>query len=33
VYHEVSVLQPDEQDYEYLNCHPRTGLLHALAPA
>ena len=31
VYHEVSVLKPDEQDYEYINCHPRTGLLAALA--
>ncbi len=25
VYHEVSVLKMDEQSYEYINCHPRTG--------
>lgn len=31
VYHEVSVLKPDEQRYEYINCHPRTGLLNGLA--
>ena len=31
VYHEVSVLKPDEQTYEYINCHPRTGLLDAVA--
>jgi aldoxime dehydratase len=30
LYHEVSVLKPDQQDYEYLNCHPKTGLLNAL---
>lgn len=30
LYHEVSVLRADEQDYEYVNCHPRTGLLNAL---
>ncbi len=30
VYHEVSVLKPDEQEYEYINCHPRTGLLNAV---
>jgi aldoxime dehydratase len=29
VYHEVSVLKPDEQDYEYINCHSGTGLLPA----
>jgi aldoxime dehydratase len=33
VYHEVSVLKPDEQEYEYINCHARTGLLNALVPA
>jgi aldoxime dehydratase len=31
VYHEVSVLKTDEQRYEYINCHPRTGLLNGLA--
>ena len=30
VYHEVSVLKPDEQDYEYINCHARTGILNGL---
>lgn len=33
VYHEVSVLKPDEQEYEYINCHPKTGLLNAVVPA
>jgi aldoxime dehydratase len=33
VYHEVSVLKPDEQEYEYVNCHPNTGLLNAVGPA
>jgi aldoxime dehydratase len=27
LYHEVCVLQPDEQRYEYVNCHPGTGLM------
>ncbi len=31
VYHEVSVLKADEQSYEYVNCHPGTGLLNGLA--
>lgn len=31
VYHEVCVLKPDEQEYEYINCHPKTGLLNGLA--
>lgn len=31
VYHEVSVLKTDEQSYEYVNCHPRTGLMNGLA--
>ncbi len=31
VYHEVAVLKPDEQDYEYINCHAGTGLLNGLA--
>jgi len=30
LYHEVSVLKPDEQEYEYINCHPQTGLLNGL---
>lgn len=30
VYHEVSILKPDEQDYEYINCHARTGILNGL---
>ena len=29
LYHEVSVLAADEQEYEYINCHPATGLLGA----
>ena len=28
LYHEVSVLKVDEQEYEYINCHPHTGLLN-----
>ncbi|MGX1022350.1 aldoxime dehydratase [Pseudomonas sp. Y3 TE3536] len=31
-YHEVSVLEADAQRYEYINCHPRTGLLNGLKP-
>jgi aldoxime dehydratase len=27
LYHEVTVASADEQDFEYLNCHPDTGLL------
>ncbi|WP_038210057.1 phenylacetaldoxime dehydratase family protein [Xenophilus azovorans] len=30
LYHEVAVLGPDEQFYEYVNCHPRTGLMNGL---
>jgi aldoxime dehydratase len=30
LYHEVSVLKSDQQDYEYVNCHPETGLLNGL---
>lgn len=33
VYHEVSVLKADEQSYEYINCHARSGLMNGLAPA
>lgn len=29
LYHEVTVARADEQRFEYLNCHPRTGLLRA----
>jgi aldoxime dehydratase len=29
LYHEVTVAAADEQDFEYLNCHPDTGLLRA----
>jgi len=32
LFHEVSVLKPDQQEYEYINCHPKTGLLNGLAP-
>ena len=32
LYHEVAVLARDEQEYEYINCHPQTGMLRALAP-
>lgn len=31
LYHEVSVLKPEEQEYEYINCHPKTGLMNGLA--
>jgi aldoxime dehydratase len=27
LYHEVTVAAADEQFFEYLNCHPRTGML------
>jgi aldoxime dehydratase len=27
LYHEVTVASTDEQSYEYVNCHPQTGLL------
>lgn len=30
VYHEVTVLKPEEQSYEYINCHPKTGLMNGL---
>lgn len=29
LYHEVSVFDPSAQSYEYINCHPNTGLLRA----
>lgn len=31
LYHEVAVLESDRQDYEYLNCHARTGILNGLS--
>lgn len=30
IYHEVSVLKADEQDYEYIYCPPQTGLLNGV---
>ena len=30
LYHEVTVARTNEQFFEYLNCHPQTGLLKAL---
>jgi aldoxime dehydratase len=29
LYHEVTVAAADEQFFEYLNCHDRTGMLRA----
>ena len=29
LYHEVTVARAEEQHFEYLNCHDRTGLLRA----
>ena len=31
LYHEVTVVKPEEQSYEYINCHPDTGMLAAVA--
>lgn len=33
LYHEVTVAAADEQSFEYLNCHPRTGMLAAVESA
>lgn len=33
LYHEVTVAAADEQSFEYLDCHDRTGLLRAGSPA
>jgi aldoxime dehydratase len=33
LYHEVTVAAADEQFFEYLDCHPQTGMLAAAAPA
>ena len=30
LYHEVTVAAADEQFFEYLDCHPRTGMLAAV---
>jgi aldoxime dehydratase len=30
LYHEVTVARADEQFFEYLNCHDRTGMLRAI---
>jgi aldoxime dehydratase len=32
LYHEVSVLDADAQYYEYINCHPNTGLIRDARP-
>ena len=31
-YHEVSVLRAEDQQFEYINCHPGTGLLGGACP-
>lgn len=33
LYHEVTVTAADEQFFEYLNCHPKTGMLAAVETA
>ena len=30
LYHEVSVFDADAQHYEYINCHPNTGMMRAV---
>src|SRR6202034_3562548 len=30
LYHEVTVARADEQFFEYVNCHPQTGMLNAV---
>ncbi len=30
LYHEVVVVKADEQQFDYVNCHPKTGLLRAI---
>jgi aldoxime dehydratase len=32
VYHEVGVIRAQDQHFEYINCHPKTGMLNAAAP-
>jgi aldoxime dehydratase len=31
LYHEVVVVKADEQQFDYINCHPQTGLLRTIA--
>jgi aldoxime dehydratase len=31
LYHEVSVLSAADQAYEYINCHPKTGMMHGVS--
>jgi aldoxime dehydratase len=31
LYHEVSILTAGEQEYEYINCHPATGMMKGIA--
>ena len=33
LYHEVTVAAAEEQYFEYLGCHPNTGMLRAVSPA
>ena len=30
LYHEVTVLESGQQDFEYVNCHPKTGLMRGV---
>jgi hypothetical protein len=30
LFHEVLVLEPEQQDFEYIACHPGTGMLASL---
>ena len=30
LYHEVTVARADEQLFEYVDCHPQTGMLNAV---
>lgn len=30
LYHEILILEPDQQSYEYINCHEGTGLLNSM---
>jgi hypothetical protein len=31
LFHEVYVLEPDQQSFEYIGCHAETGMLNARA--
>jgi aldoxime dehydratase len=33
LYHEVSVFDEGAQHYDYINCHPATGLMRDAAPS